>query len=216
MDIEANLTKVYEMKHFSVPKARYKRLPQSFVDSALERADHWLIPCSHTRHDHASERQIGLLVSGLGQAIPAQLTGLLEATNGASLFNLHYRPTGFDDYWIARYRILNCSQLVAVNQELRDIFLSYAEHDDEYCETGHLNYVAFCDVGDGNYLAVSLEEPDIGSVFFLDHEYGFYPFSSKLAKEGAYTHVASSLDQWLVQLARTGGWNGLGGRFIPL
>jgi hypothetical protein len=57
---------------------------------------------------------------------------------------------------------------------------------------------------------------EIGSVFLLDHEYGFYPYSSKLASSHAYAHVAGSIDEWLVQLAQTGGWGGLGGRFIPL
>jgi hypothetical protein len=216
METEANLRKVLEMSYFSVPKERYPALSQSLVSGAMERADHWLIPCTHTRHDPAMKTDLEILASKLGQVVPAPLQNLLGATNGADLFRLHYRPTGFDDYWIPRYRLFSCARLIEVYQQLLGVFLAYAELDDEYRDTQQLNYLAFCDVGDGNYLAVRLEGVDVGSVFFLDHEYGFYPYRSELATGDAYAHVAGSIDEWLVQLVQTGGWEGLGGRFIPL
>jgi hypothetical protein len=216
MSTEVNLHRILEMRYFSVPKEHYQRLSQALVSGAFERADHWQIPCSHTRHNPATKAELETLNSQIPQVVPALLQRLLALTNGADLFRLHYQPTGFDDYWIPRYRVFSSAKLVEVYQELLDVFLSYAEFDEKHRETQQLNYLAFCDVGDGNYLAVNLEESKIGSVFFLDHDYGFYPYSSELATYSAYTHIAGSIDEWLVQLARTGGWDGLGGRFISL
>jgi hypothetical protein len=52
-------------------------------------------------------------------------------------------------------------------------------------------------------------------VFFLDHDYGFYPYGTKHTA-GIYTHVANSLDEWLNLLIVSNGQKGTGGRFIPL
>jgi hypothetical protein len=78
-----------------------------------------------------------------------------------------------------------------------------------------LKYVAFCDVGDGNYLALNCKQPNVGSVFFLHHDYGFYPFESDLPPD-AYPPVAASIEEWLERLGRSYGWDGTGGRLIAL
>ena len=217
MDTGAILQKILETGYFSLPKKHYETPPQFLAAVALERADRWEIPCSHTRYDPALEADLKRLASRLRQVVPASLSSLLRATNGAEFFRLHYQSSvGSDGYYIPRYRVFNCDKTLEVNRELLDVFRSYAESDDRYRKTRRLNYLAYCDVGDGNYLAVNLAGANAGSVFFLDHEYGFYPYSSELATEDAYAHVAGSIDEWLVRLVQTGGWDGLGGRFKPL
>jgi hypothetical protein len=187
------------MEYFAASKEEYGReLPRWFVDTALERPEYWLIPCSHIFNAPATKAEIANFVSLWGQNLPAQLQDFLELTNGAEFFRLRYRLTS-EDYWVAQYRVLNCTELVEVNQELLDTFLSYAEHDDKYRGVDRLNYLAFCDVGDGNYLALSGESTEGGKVFYLDHDYGFYPFGTEPTKE-AYTIVADTLDEWLEQL----------------
>jgi hypothetical protein len=109
--------------------------------------------------------------------------------------------------------------LLRVNQELLDTFLSYAEFDEAYRERFaqglKLDYLAFCHVGDGNYLAFNLGETDDKSIFFLDHEYGAYPYADEHTRE-AYIQVAASLEEWLDKLIESKGWNGTGGKLIPL
>jgi hypothetical protein len=66
-----------------------------------------------------------------------------------------------------------------------------------------LNYVAFCDAHDGNYLAILREGPEQGKVFFLDHEYLFRPYSERDAD--LYYTVAESLEAWLELVVKTKG-----------
>lgn len=110
---------------------------------------------------------------------------------------------------------MSCSELLQVNRELLRIFLSNAGTDLKYQNMKRLNYLAFCDVGDGNYLAVNLSQPVTGNVFFLDHDYAYFPYGAGFTME-AYSHVANSLEEWLEQLVRTNGAEGMGSQFIPL
>lgn len=216
MSLQANLERICRTEYLSVSKERYRERNSLhwFLDVLAETSEYWLIPCTHLLNAPATDAQIATLAFTLGQDLPVQLRDFLKLADGAALFRLHYRSGQFD-YWITRYKVLGCSELLQVNREILEIFHSYAEFDDTYRDVEKLNYLAFCDIGDGNYLAIILEGANTGHVFFLDHEYGFYPFAPELARN-AYVHVADSLDEWLGQLARTGGEDGTGGRWIPL
>lgn len=217
MSIATSLEKIRNIKHFAVSKNRYglDTLSEWFAGDVVETPDYWLIPCSHAFRPPATEAQIAAVETKLEIYLPDQLRELLRLTNGAELFRLQYKDAHLGHYWIARFAILNCSKLAEVNQELLDIFLSHAEYDQEYQGVESLNYVAFCDILDGNYLAIKLGEPNSGTVFFFDHEYGAYPFGVEFTKE-AYTPVASSINDWLEQLAQTNGAQGIGDYFVPL
>lgn len=217
MSMVANLEKIRSVNHYAVPKQRYKPsvLSEWFIGTVLETPDHWLIPCSHIFNPPTTDTELANLASKLRQDLPAQLRDLLRATNGAQLFRIRYRGVDFGPYWIARFTVYNCLELLQVNQMILDTFLSYAEYDPKYKHVKKLNYLAFCDVHDGNHLAINLEGPNSGIVFFLDHDYGFYPFGVESTRE-AYIHVADSISAWLEQLITTSGEGGVGGKIVPL
>ncbi|MGH2536414.1 MAG: SMI1/KNR4 family protein [Candidatus Promineifilaceae bacterium] len=185
--------------------------------TATQTPTRWLVPCSHTFFPSATENELEALRAGLRQDIPFPLVELLQITNGAELFRIHYL-TSKNGYWIPRYEVLSCARLLKVNRELLEIFESYAEFDENYheeLESLKLDYLAFCDVGDGNHLALHLTPSPVQPVFYLDHDYGAYPYSDRSAREG-YPLIANSLPEWLELLIRTDGRDGLGGVFIPL
>lgn len=216
MDAQIHIEAIRQTKHFAVSRERYNlsSLVNWFVDSPIGMPENWLIPCTHIFHKPATEAQIVAIASELGRELPVELNDFLRLTNGAELFRLHYRP-GKSSYWVARYKILNCSELVQVDQEILETFRSYAEFDEKCRDLERLNYLAFCDVGDGNYLAISLEGTNTGHVFFLDHGYGFYPYMDESTRD-AYAYVADSLGQWLERLVQSEGQDGMGNRWIPL
>jgi hypothetical protein len=212
--IQEALEDIQGIKHLAVSIQR--GLPKQIADAVIQTPTHWHVPCSHIFYPPATESELEALRAGLGQVIPLPLMELLRVTNGAELFRIHYSIQ--DDYWVARYEILNCARLLHVNKELRQIFQSYAEFDDNYrdkIEKLKLDYLAFCDVLDGNYLAFNLQSSSVQPIFYLDHDYGAYPYSDKSAREG-YFHIAKSLQEWLDILIRTDGQDGIGGKFIPL
>ena len=86
--------------------------------------------------------------------------------------------------------------------------------DPAYRNIHTLNYVAFCNAHDGNYLAILREGPEQGKVFFLDHEYEFFPYDESTIE--AYYTIAESLEAWLELVAKTKGWGGFGRRVPPL
>ena len=88
-------------------------------------------------------------------------------------------------------------------------------YDVHYRSLDLLNYIAFCDVGDGDFLAISLDQSTKGQVFYLDHDYGFYPHGAEGTEE-AYERVSGSIGDWLEMLVETRGLVGTGGRFVPL
>lgn len=217
MSIRVNLERILAIHHLAVSKRQHskEKLSEWFVGDVGESCEYWLIPCSHVVHAPALGDQLVTLASSLGYDIPAQLQHLLGSTDGAELFKLHHRGGELGDYWIPRYRILSCTEISKINQELFDIFLSYTEDDQRFQDVERLNYIAFCDVGDGDYLGVTLEGCDVGSIFFLDHDYAYFPFEDEFTKD-AYVHVANTLDEWLAALARTSGFEGMGDKLIPL
>jgi hypothetical protein len=131
----------------------------------------------------------------------------LFIVNGADLFRIHYSSKVLGDYWIPKYKILSASELPTVNLQLLDTFQSYIEDDDDYPNDASLDYIAFCDVGDGNYLALLTEGDNEGFIFFLDHDYAYYPYRD-IEEEGAYIRLADSLNHWLDLLIQSKGRDG--------
>lgn len=214
MSIRETLRGISQIGYLAIPKIHYIHgLPPSLVLDAIEERDLWLIRCSHLIHDPIGEDEIRAVKQHI--ELPPQLETLLAETNGAELFRLHYKPDGFSSYWIARYRILSASELIRANQDILQAFRGYSQNDPPYRDMHKLNYVAFCDIGDANYLAISIEETDYGNVFFLDHDYGYYPLRAEGTID-AYTNVATSLEDWLRLLLHTRGSGGMGEKFIPL
>ncbi|HRQ39113.1 MAG TPA: SMI1/KNR4 family protein [Chloroflexota bacterium] len=214
MDIESLLAEITKINYLAVP--RKHTISKQIETTAVKTADTWLVPCSHILYSPITQRQAAELNHGLNKELPKELQDLLAVTNGADLFRIKYESPQLGDYWIARYKILNHSELLQVNLELLDTFLSYAELDADYRgESLTLNYLAFCDVGDGNYLAIVTESASQGQIFYLDHDYAYYPFGTHYTR-GVYFPVAYSLTEWLEILSLTNGSASIGKLFIPL
>jgi hypothetical protein len=105
--------------------------------------------------------------------------------------------------------------MLLVNQEMLDTFLSWRDwwDNDIPHNTETLNYLAFCDLRDGNYLALLFDETERNPIFFLDHELHWYPHGIEGTRDD-YLHVADSLEEWLEQLVTSNGGKGIGE--IPL
>jgi hypothetical protein len=107
-----------------------------------------------------------------------------------------------------RYRLLGTWELVELNYRLRNDFRSTLGNGPEDKKTPELNYVAFCDVTDGHFLAILLHGRSKGRVFFLDRESAYDKESSDL-----YYTLADSLEAWIRLIVATGGWGGRGESF---
>ncbi len=215
MSLQLSLDAVLQTKYFAVSKSRCPLdvLLAEHVDMPVGAQDHWLIPCSHLLGAPATSAEVGRLRVGSGHTIPGELSELLRLANGAELFRLRYRSGLHGDRSAAMYTLLSCSGLASANRELYDVFRSYAQDDRRYRGTRRLNYLAFCDVRDGDYLAVVLDGADAGSVFFLDHDYAFYPYGVDDTRS-AYKHIAGSIAECLGLLAQTYGRAGMGPRLL--
>lgn len=212
--MRATIEKITAVSYFPVPKVRYpKGVPQSLREGAVETPIYWELPCSHILNSGAGQDEITSLRRTT--AIPEQIATLLAICNGGDLFRLHYHPQGQQDSWLGRYRLLTATDLRQVNQQMLKTFRSYAQNDLEVRHIRELNYLAFCDIGDGDFLAVTRAGADSTTVFYLDHEYGFYPFGGR-GTGHAYEAVADSIDSWLDLLLQTRGAGGIGNRHIPL
>ena len=217
MSIKASLESVLNLQFLAVPKEEYDRstLEKWLIEKTTELPEYWLIPCSHSVCQPALETQLLELASIFDVGLPRQLRDLLMETDGADLFRLLHRGGPLDNYWIPRYRLLNCVELIQTHHEHLDTFLSYVEDDDTYLGIKRLNYLAFCDIADGNYLALNMEKGYLGKVFVLDHDYAYFPVGDESTKD-AYVPVADSLHEWLDILAQTSGLEGMGHKFVPL
>lgn len=87
------------------------------------------------------------------------------------------------------------------------MLLTYIEDRRPSYEDTYLDYIAFCDVNDGNFVAIVTQGEQLGKVFFLDHEYAYYPFREQ--KEG-YPIVAETFESWLSLVRDTKGWDAVG------
>jgi hypothetical protein len=186
-----------------------------FLGSAVEETEAaWIVPCHHILKPPAMPEDIIWAETTLGYALPAELVELLSITNGARLYRT---PDAWAPDWTRQkdpeagytlYHVFSTTELSIVNRSLLSCFRSMLGDDPDFRDFHTLNYIAFCDAHDGNYLAILLEGPDKGKVFFLDHEYLFRPYS-ELDADVYYT-IAESLKAWLELVVRTKGRGGFG------
>jgi hypothetical protein len=212
--------RVLDTRDLAFPKAVYGR-PDVDVfltaDVVPETEHSWLVPCRHETSPPATKEHIAWMGKELGIAVPEELGQLLLLSNGPKLFCVHSTRNGvpLPTPSRVRYPLLSASQIVALNKELWDTFWGCLGEDPDFCQVTRLNYIAFCDAHDGNYLAVQSEAPYVGQVFYLDHELLFRPFSDHEFDREFYPVVAPSITAWLDLLADTSGWNGFGPVFPP-
>jgi hypothetical protein len=216
MDIKDRLARLDAVKYFAVPKARYEQ-PDivTWFDQVTMSDSSWLIPCSHTFFHPSDATELGKLNSWLGSKLPKDVENFYVHSNGAELFKIKYRSENLGDYWHTRYEVFSIERLLQKNRSIYESFRSQLRPTSKYWDITYLNYFAFCDVGDGDYLAVSLDPKHGGWVFYLDHEYGFLPYGTNITQD-AYQPVASSFDKWITILIETSGGGGTGARWIPL
>jgi hypothetical protein len=209
-----------DTKELAMPKATYERSDVDvFVagDVIHETEQYWLVPCGHITNVPATAEQVAWMEKETGLKVPEQLSQFLFLSNGAKLFCLY--SIGWDgvrlpDPSCMRYPIFSASEIVELNKELWDNFWDALGDDPDFCHTTRLNYIAFCDAHDGNYLAILVEEPYVGQVFFLHHELLFRPFSEREFDREFYPIIAPSFTAWLELLVDTKGWDGFGLRFL--
>jgi hypothetical protein len=199
--------------------------PASVPEAEIEVGEAYRISCTHTFYPPASAQEVTSAERQLGRSLPQHLVELLSISNGADLFRIHHAPKRFGDFWLPKYRVLGTSELASVNLQLLDTYLSYVEEDEDYSDNTRLDYVAFCDVGDGNFLALLLEGQNEGLIFYLDHDYAYYPYRDvkdtyypyrDVNGEGTYTHIAGSLEEWFDLLIQSSGRDGIGDHFFSV
>jgi hypothetical protein len=209
MAIEAALQGVADCKFLAIPKSEFRPavVKQSFGESIIQSNLHWIVKCAHLLNPPASTSDIQEAEGRLSVSLPDELRELLRFANGAKLF---VAPRSGD--WAGtehvRYDIFGTERLAAINDQLFDGFRSCLRDDPDFKDINRLNYLAFCDVDDGNFLALLLEGPARSKVFFLDREYLGRPYGD--AASDAYYTVSDSLESWLKLLADTAGWAGRG------
>ena len=177
----------------------------------IETDDRFLIPCSHVFPSSATEYYISTLLQYLkGETLP-DLLELLQSSNGPNLFRIKYLGRGYrKDFWRKRYNILSVQQLIKTNEEFFQLFISNSENDDEVADYKEsLNYLAFCDLANGDYLAVVTKGSERNTVFYLDHDYAYYPFGTSMTQK-PYGKIANSISEWLDILINTNGEKGTG------
>jgi len=212
--INTYLKAILEQQVLVCPKRMHTRegLIFTFGDVLIETEDAWLVPCTHTTYSPALPEDIRAIEQSLGFALPESLHHFLQLTNGAQLYvaPLAWKPSWSTKGDYIHYHIFSTLELVKINREMLETFRHFARLDPTYRDMHTLNYVAFCDAHDGNYLAILREGPEQGKVFFLDHEYEFFPYDESTLE--AYYTVAESLEAWLELVVRTNGWGGFGRR----
>ncbi|MBI3977078.1 MAG: SMI1/KNR4 family protein [Chloroflexi bacterium] len=168
----------------------------------------WLLPCRHEFRLPAATWQLSRAEQDLGFPIPAALKEFFKVSNGADLFSLHYYYAPKWDVWIPQYRILGTDELPSRHQELVESFRACTRKDPDYKDTTELNYLVYCDIGEGNYLAIVLTGPETGHIIHIDREFGFGYLPYDEWTRQAYADVAVSLEAWLERLVLSRGWNG--------
>jgi len=216
--INTYLKAILEQQVLVCPKRMHTRegLIFTFGDVLIETEDAWLVPCTHTTYSPALPEDIRAIEQSLGFALPESLHHFLQLTNGAQLYvaPLAWKPSWSTKGDYIHYHIFSTLELVKINREMLETFRHFARLDPSYRNIHTLNYVAFCDAHDGNYLAILREGPEQGKVFFLDHEYEFFPYDESTIE--AYYTIAESLEAWLELVAKTKGWGGFGRGVPPL
>ena len=219
MSLSDEYKRVLDTKELAMPKATYKRSDVDvFVagDVIPETEQCWLVPCGHITNAPATSEQVAGMEKEIGLKVPEQLGQFLLLSNGAKLFCLHSVRDGvpLPNPSRMRYPLFSASEIVELNKELWNSFQGMLGDDPDFRHITKLNYIAFCDAHDGNYLAILVDEPYVGQIFFLDHELLFRPFSEHEFDREFYPIIAPSFTAWLELLVDTNGWNGFG-PFLP-
>ena len=218
MSIEKRLYEMLQQNALGVPKDKYsrERITRVVGEILSETANTWFVPCTHSPSPQATTEQIHSVEQALGFVLPQDLHHLWLQMDGGKFYivpRMWLRDT-FPEARHVRYHIFSTLELVTINQNLLKDFRAMLGNDPDFRDLHTLNYVAFCDAHDGNYLAILREGPEQGKVFFLDHEYLFRPYSERDAD--LYYTVAESLKAWLELVAKTKGWGGFGRGVPPL
>lgn len=201
------LREIMRQSYYGIPKSRYTHdeVVDMFGISAINGDSvYWFIPYRHQIFSGANDDDITQTEQSLKITLPLELKELLQISDGIWLYMLNLSWFTHGPY--IKYRIFSSSELARVNHELLDNFRQMLGEDPDFREISMLNYIAFCDAHDGNYLAIILDGMKQGYIFFLDHEYLFRPYSERDAD--LYYTVAPSLEEWLRILAHTYGWGG--------
>jgi hypothetical protein len=214
MGVAEKLLQIKNIEQFAFPKTR--EMPR-FLVSNLHETNEWVyLPCTQVFHfPPDTDANIQVVSDRIGHNFPEQLKEIYRYSNGANLFELRFpfQQESWGEYQHTHYHILNLKEIRKVNHELVEVYRDFAEDELNVPRKNiSINYIAFCDVNDGNYLAISLEDEH---VFFLDHEYEFYPVGHEATIE-AYHFVAATIEDWLDRLIVTNGWDGAGGKYLPL
>jgi hypothetical protein len=200
MSIDNVLREILAVQQFAFPKDPDPEQDKVTFGDLLENdGPMWKVKCSHRCNPPASETKIRDAEQQLGFVLPAELDTFLRAADGAELFVVPRLE--FDTPFVG-YRMLGTEDLVALHNQALDSF-RYVFSTDPYYQHRRVNYIAFCDVNDGNYLAILLEGPGKDKVFFLDREGCFRPYTERNVV--MYYTVADSLEEWFALLRDTGG-----------
>jgi hypothetical protein len=209
MAIESVLRQILGMDRLSIPKALIKLeiMKSVFLDDFEDDGDVWKLKCYHEVQAPATKNNIDRCEAALNKKLPDELTELLRITNGVKLF---IAPRKGQDHWSpgtrhVRYDIFGTDELVTIHQRLLGMFLDSPSVDPNISD---VNYIAFCDADDGNYIATLHEQDDSGKIVFINKEYYYCPYSEEVS-DLDYT-LAESLEKWLELLLTTGGWGGRG------
>ena len=196
------------VNELAIPKKIYERSYVIDLAGTItgETPQDWLVPCHHIVNPPAAPGQITRIKEVLKLEVPIQLRQFLELSNGAKLYSLLGSS-------IARYELFNTDEIINVNAELWENFRGLLGNDRDFKDVSRLNYLAFCDALDGNYIAIILDGPHQGEIFFLLHELCYRPFSEDDLE--FYPIIASSFANWLKLLIETKGSGGFGPTFVP-
>ena len=208
------LEQIAQLSHLALPASTSHHA--QFEAVATTSASGKYIPCHHRLEPGASELELARLQAQWRRPLPADLLTLLAASNGAELFCLTYDGGPLGAYAIARYQLLSVNEILSTSRRLLDTYSAYLVDDLEsaVAKTLELDYAPFCNVGDGDFLAVKLAGSDAGAVFLLAHDYGYFPY--RLVSDPPYEVVDRNLSDWLQRLLHTNGRDGTGSRHYPL
>lgn len=211
MSIDAAFNEILAIDRLDIPKYETDdRVKEIFGDLLEDHGERWRVKSSHQANPGAGEAAIEQAEAALGFELPHQLRSFVRIANGAELFIVHRLglESIFPGTFHVRYRLLGTDALVTTNRSLLQRFRSALGNDPDFKAFRQLNYIAFCDVSEGNYLAILLEGQGAGKVFHLDRELCARPYSELDAD--IYETLANSLEEWLALLRDTGGWAGRG------
>lgn len=212
MSIASKLQALLEQKILAVSWQDYspEQIARVTGDLPETLGDRWLVPCRHQLSPPATRSELQETERAMCITLPENLRQFLELSNGARLYivSVYWLRSGPDIVEHTRYHILSASELIQVNYGLLKCFREVLGNDADFASMDRLNYLAFCDAHNGNYLAIIMEGPEAGKVFFLDHEGFFRPYSE--LDTDIYYMVAPSFEEWLDLVIEEHGWRGFG------